>query len=110
MYEVISIINITGSSFALYKLLSFLKKREYNQVFHNFILLFLVGLVFLIMKSAYMYFHPEIIWVMRLFGLTYWILALVFIQAMKKDYNTRCCDERYIKKKAGMDCDKNKQI
>lgn len=106
MYEIISIVNVTGSIVALYKLFIFLTRREYNQVFHNFILLFLVGLVLLIMKSAYMYFHPEIIWVMRIFGFVFWIMAFFFIQAMKKDYNTRCCDERYIKKKAGKDCGK----
>lgn len=106
MYEVISIINVTGSIVALYKLFLFLRKREYNEVFHNFILLFLIGLVLLIMKSAYMYFHPGIIWVMRIFGFVFWIMALSFIQAMKKDYSTRCCDGRYIKKKPGKDCGK----
>ncbi len=53
-----------------------------------------------------MYFHPEIIWVMRMFGLIFWVMALFFIQAMKRDYANRCCDKRYIKKKPGVDCDK----
>ncbi len=102
---IISIGNCIGSIIAVIVLYNSLKKKEYNPCYHNFMLIFIFGLVCLVLASIYIFFQTDISWVMRLLGHIIWILAFFFVSASKDDYKKRRGDEKKAKTKADEECD-----